>query len=94
MELSSQMILEYLLIGIILTIDFRDCPFIGISWTIDVWRFQLIAIVQTNDLGHCLLIGIVRVFTGCLLIGIAWKIDFGCAHELELLGQLLSETVH
>ena len=56
-----------LLIGIVLTIGFRDCPLIGIDWTIDVWCFQLVGIVQTNDLGDRLLIGIVLkiVFTGC-----------------------------
>ena len=81
------------LIGIVLTIDFRDCPLFGIAWTIDVWCFQLIGIVQTNDFGDCLSVGIVLkfVFTGCLLIGIAWTIDFGwcTVHELKLLGQLL-----
>ena len=39
----------------------------------DVWCFQLIVIVQTNDLGDSLLIGIVLgiAFTGCILIRFA-----------------------
>ena len=60
---------------------FSQGVLIGIAWTIDVWCFQTIEIVQTNDLGDCLwLIGIVLnlVFKGCLLIGIAWTIDIWC----------------
>ena len=51
--------------------DFRDRPLTGIDWTIDVWCFQLIGTVQTNDLGPRPSIGIVLaiVFTGCLLNG-------------------------
>ena len=60
--------------------DFRDRPLTGIDWTIDVWCFQLIGTVQTNDLGPRPSIGIVLaiVFTGCLLNGIAWTIDVWC----------------
>ena len=75
----------------------RTVDQLEIAWKIDVWCFQLIEIVETN-LGDCLFIGIAlrNVFIGCLLIRIAWTIDFGwCAvHELKLLGQMLSETVH
>ena len=48
--------------------------------SIDVWCFQLTGIVRTNDLGDCISIGIVLkiIFTGCLLIGIAWTIDVWC----------------
>ena len=45
--------------NIALTIDFRDCPLIGIVWTIDVWGFSIIGNVQTNELGDCLLIEVV-----------------------------------
>ena len=49
------MIRETLVIAIVLTIDFLDCPLTGIVWTINVWGFQLIEIVQTNYLGDCLM---------------------------------------
>ena len=83
-----------LLIGIVLIVDFRDCPLIGIAWTIDVWCFQLFGIVQTNDLGDCLPMGIVLkiAFTGCLLIGIAWTIDFGWCTWIEIVGTSVGTT--
>ena len=96
------MIPETVSVGIVMKIVFTGYLLIGIAWTFDVWCVQLIEIVQTNDLGDCLLMGIVLkivftvVFTGCLSIGIAWTI--GDVLELKLLGQLLgqlhSETVH
>ena len=45
---------------------FGDCPFNGIVGAIDIWYFLIIRIVQINDLGDYVLIGIVLkiVFTG------------------------------
>ena len=63
------MILESLIIEIVLTNDFRDCPLIGIASTIDVWCFQLIGTVQTNDLGDCL---------------IDWSCPENCFHRLSI----------
>ena len=74
------MIFGSLWIGIVLTIDCGDRPLIAIGWTVDVWCFQSIPIVQTNDPGDCLSTRIVLkiVFAGRLWIGIASKIDVWC----------------
>ena len=83
-----------LLIGIALEIVFTGCLLIGIAWTIDVWCFQLIGIVQTNDLGDCLWMGIALkvVFAGRQLIGIAWTIDFGWCTWIEIVGTSVGTT--
>ena len=59
---------------------------IGNAWTTDLGCCPRLGIVCTIDSGDCRLIGIVRPndFRPGLLIGIAWTIDSGDVHELEL----------
>ena len=89
-EMSGQISLETLWNKIALTVDFWGCPpIIGVVWTIiDFWCFEVIGIVQANELGDCLLIEIVPAngFTGCLLTAIAWTIDFVWLTWIELVG--------
>ena len=69
-------------------IVFTGCRLIAIAWTIDVWCFQLVRIVKTNDHRDCLLIGIAltTVLTSFQLIGIAWTIGFGWCTWIEIVG--------
>ena len=79
---------DSLSIEVALIIDFRDCPWIGIVWTIGVWCFSKIGIAQTIKLGDCPSIEIVLAndFTGCLIIGIAWTTDLGLFTWIGLVG--------
>ena len=70
---------DFLLIGIVRTIDLGYCLLIGISHTIDLECGLLIGIVRTTDLGPCLIVGITRTIDleGGLLIGIVRTLHLG-----------------
>ena len=70
---------------------------LSINWNcLNNWCLvlQLNRIIQTNDLGDCLLIGIVLriVLTSCLLLGIAWTVYFGWFTWIEVVETTVGTT--